>query len=114
VYAVVGGQLRCMAQEHDTSDTEGGDFENARGGLKRMECELEAQASTDVNPFVAPLTLNEGTVILLHVYPHGLAFDPYVSEEFLVLEFTHTWPVRQPQSFRLRGRSKHEYTKPGQ
>jgi hypothetical protein len=112
-YAVVGGQLRVVAQEHDTSDTEGGDFENARAGLRRLECDLEAQASTDVSPFVVPLNLNEGAVVFLQVYPHGLGAAPYESRDFLVLEFTHAFPVRQPQSFRLRGRSKHEYFKPG-
>ena len=112
-YAVVGGQVQCFSQEHDTSDTEGGDFENARGGLKRMNVDIEAQASVDTNPFAPPLALDEGNVVAFQLYPYGLS-GPAFSCTLLVLEFTHAWPLRAPQTFRLRGRSKKVYVKAGE
>ena len=99
-------------EEHDVTDTEGNNFKNARGGCRQMNADLEAHAASDVSPFAAPLSLNEGDVIVLHIYPHGLTLEPYRCAEFLVVEFTHTFPLRAPQGFRLRGRSKGEYTKP--
>lgn len=115
VFAVVGGQITLTSQVHDTSDTEGEGFEDARGGLKKMAVDLEAQWADDVNPFAEPLNLEEGDVIDLKIYPNGLAAgNPYWAPKFLCGQGTHSLGLRQPQGFRVTGQSKRRYYKPGQ
>ncbi len=118
VFAVVGGEARLTAQEHDTSDTEGDGWEDGRAGLKRLEVNLEAQfpLASEMNPFQDPLNLDAGEVIDLKIYPYGIDSNVtdnfYWATFFLLLESVHGFAVRAPQPFRVRGRSKRAIYRP--
>lgn len=114
VLAVVGGTITLEAQEHDTSDTEGDGFEDAKCGLRKATVELECQHAKDVNPWAAPLLCGEGDIIALEVYPHGTDFDPFVFPLFLCTTGTLAFPLRSPESLRIRGRSKRNFFRPGE
>jgi len=119
VFAVTGGELRFIAQEHDTTTTEadmdddGTTWEDAETGLVRVEATIEFQHTKLINVHAPPLFLKPGRVIDLKVYADGIDFDPYWFPLFLLTQGSRGLALRSPQNGRVQGRSKGRVLLPG-
>jgi len=110
-FGVVGGELRFAVQIHDitdsesTEDADGFTWEDAEGGLMRVEATIEFQHQFDTNVHQAPLNLKPGRVISLLVYADGVDHDPYTFESFLLGPGSRGLALRAPQAGRIQGQS---------
>lgn len=111
-FAVRRGRVRVVADEHETGDTESGDFKRQKGGRRQLEAELEFYEDTNIKLHSAPLNLIDGQRIDLKVYDRGLLKEPYSSPNFVLSHVEIGIDVNNPNNGSFAGKSDGAFTVP--
>lgn len=112
-FAVRRSRVRIVADEHETGDTESAAFKRQKGGRSQIEAELEFYEDSSFNYHTAPLNLNEGGNINLHIYPRGLLLPPYHCPNFVLGHVEITVDINNPTQGTISGKSDGPYYRPG-
>jgi hypothetical protein len=105
-FAVRRGRVRITMDEHETGDTESGQYKRQKSGRVQLEAELECYEDTAVKLHAAPLNITDVQgEIDLKVYPKGVGFEPYHCPKFVLTSFEYSNDVNNPASFSLSGKS---------
>jgi len=111
--AVKGGSVREMADDHDVSDTESGQYKHTKGGMTVLQVQLDCELAFDVFPSSTAYGIIATNHFLLTIWPYGKSHDPIVIIDFVVLEHT-PWDTRVGDTvkFSFSGKSNGAYLFP--
>lgn len=114
VFAVRRCRMRFMSDDHETGDTESGEFKRQKAGRRQAEVELEFYDDTTNSYHTAPLLIQEDAEINLKVFPRGLASNPYDFPTLVLQRFEYGIDIERPNEGSLSGKTDNTFFLPGQ
>ena len=105
-------RVRIEAADHETGNTETGQFERRKTGRLAMAAEMEFYEDGSLEYHAAPLNIIVGQQINLQFYNRGLSYAPYACSTFVLHHFEVSGDINSPLSGSFAGRSDGTVTVP--